>query len=208
MLWRAGKCGSCNPASRASTLTRISWNSFIRSLKPMIPRDASAQVIPYPRLLSSAHGTTQGLFSDFLDLVGALEGRLTQEDESFEGFRLQMLNLQDDLPPEGSGMTVFHHVVAVDLPDHAAILLDAGADATSIRTDDGLTAAGVGQRPRNPPIAQPRCRSASGVWTPRKQRHYSVSRASCGVRTRRGFATKSRGLIAASSRHEPGRRAA
>ena len=75
-------------------------------------------------------------FEDFLDLVAELESRLIEEDPSLRGLFHQMLNAQDSRGED----TALHTAVFMDLPDHAEILLDAGADAQTIRNEDGLTA--------------------------------------------------------------------
>ena len=79
-------------------------------------------------------------FAEFVRLLGELEFRLTQGDAKYNGLRQRILDVQGN-----GGMTVFHHVITIDLPPYAEILLDAKADTYTIRERGGFTAAELAQ---------------------------------------------------------------
>ena len=76
-----------------------------------------------------------GPFQNLLDRVAELESRLIEDDPGLGGLLLQMVDAQGS-----SGLTALHYTVGGDYPDQAEILLEAGADAQTIRDEDGLTA--------------------------------------------------------------------
>ena len=87
--------------------------------------------------------TDPALFKDFLDLLGELEARLSQQDQKFVGLRGRLLNMQSK-----SGFTVLHYSAARRLPDHVKFLLDSGEVNPRIQASGGdqLTAAELAGR--------------------------------------------------------------
>ena len=76
-----------------------------------------------------------GAFQNLLDRVAELESRLIEDAPGLGSLLLQMVNAQGN-----SGLTALHYAVAGDYPDHAEILLDACADAQTIRNEAGVNA--------------------------------------------------------------------